>query len=99
MLKSAKLQLLYAIVVYLPIEKRKEDNMETLFNELEEYLYSNTIQYTSDRKNYTVSFDGKTYELFLQMMMDISLMKIFGGTMKLPNMTAIFSASAAYGTL
>lgn len=38
--------------------------METLFNELEEYLYSNTIQYTSDRKNYTVSFDGKTYELF-----------------------------------
>lgn len=64
MLKSAKLQLLYAIVVYLPIEKRKEDNMETLFNELEEYLYSNTIQYTSDRKNYTVSFDGKTYELF-----------------------------------
>ena len=64
MLKSAKLQLLNAIVVYLPIEKRKEDNMETLFNELEEYLYSNTIQYTSDRKNYTVSFDGKTYELF-----------------------------------
>lgn len=64
MLKSAKLQLLYSIVVYLPIEKRKEDNMETLFNELEEYLYSNTIQYTSDRKNYTVSFDGKTYELF-----------------------------------
>lgn len=64
MLKSAKLQLLYAIVVYLPIEKRKEDNMETLFNELEEYLYSNTIQYTSDRENYTVSFDGKTYELF-----------------------------------
>lgn len=64
MLKSAKLQLLYAIVVYLPIEKRKEDNMETLFNELEEYLYSNTIQYISDRKNYTVSFDGKTYELF-----------------------------------
>lgn len=48
----------------MPIEKRKEDNMETLFNELEEYLYSNTIQYTSDRKNYTVSFDGKTYELF-----------------------------------
>lgn len=38
--------------------------METLFNELEEYLSSNTIQYTSDRKNYTVSFDGKTYELF-----------------------------------
>lgn len=38
--------------------------METLFNELEEYLYSNTIQYTSDRENYTVSFDGKTYELF-----------------------------------
>lgn len=64
MLKSAKLQLLYAIVVYLPIEKRKEDNMETLFNELEEYLSSNTIQYTSDRENYTVSFDGKTYELF-----------------------------------
>lgn len=64
MLKSAKLQLLNTIVVYLPIEKRKEDNMETLFNELEEYLYSNTIQYTSDRKNYTVSFDGKTYELF-----------------------------------
>lgn len=64
MLKSAKLQLLYAIVVYLPIEKRKEDNMETLFNELEEYLSSNTIQYTSDRENYTVSFDGKTYEFF-----------------------------------
>ena len=64
LLKSAKLQLLNAIVVYLPIEKRKEDNMETLFNELEEYLSSNTIQYTSDRKNYTVSFDGKTYELF-----------------------------------
>lgn len=64
MLKSAKLQLLNVIVVYLPIEKRKEDNMETLFNELEEYLYSNTIQYTSDRENYTVSFDGKTYELF-----------------------------------
>lgn len=38
--------------------------METLFNELEEYLSSNTIQYTSDRENYTVSFDGKTYELF-----------------------------------
>lgn len=38
--------------------------METLFNELEEYLYSNTIQYTSDRENYIVSFDGKTYELF-----------------------------------
>lgn len=64
MLKSTKLQLLYAIVVYLPIEKRKEDNMETLFNELEEYLSSNTIQYTSDRGNYTVSFDGKTYEFF-----------------------------------
>lgn len=64
MLKSAKLQLLYAIVVYLSIEKRKEDNMETLFNELEEYLSSNTIQYTSDRENYTVSFDGKTYEFF-----------------------------------
>jgi DNA polymerase-3 subunit alpha len=64
LLKSAKLQLLYAIVVYLPIEKRKEDNMETLFNELEEYLSSNTIQYTSDRENYTVSFDGKTYEFF-----------------------------------
>lgn len=64
MLKSTKLQLLYAIVVYLSIEKRKEDNMETLFNELEEYLSSNTIQYTSDRENYTVSFDGKTYEFF-----------------------------------
>jgi DNA polymerase-3 subunit alpha len=38
--------------------------METLFNELEEYLSSNTIQYTSDRENYTVSFDGKTYEFF-----------------------------------
>lgn len=38
--------------------------MENLFNELEEYLSSNTIQYTSDRENYTVSFDGKTYELF-----------------------------------
>lgn len=38
--------------------------METLFIELEEYLSSNTIQYTSDRENYTVSFDGKTYELF-----------------------------------
>lgn len=38
--------------------------METLFNELEEYLSSNTIQYTSDRENYIVSFDGKTYELF-----------------------------------
>lgn len=38
--------------------------METLFNELEEYLSSNAIQYTSDRENYTVSFDGKTYELF-----------------------------------
>lgn len=38
--------------------------METLFNELEEYLSSNIIQYTSDRENYTVSFDGKTYELF-----------------------------------
>lgn len=38
--------------------------METLFNELEEYLSSNTIQYTSDRENYTVSFDGKTYEPF-----------------------------------
>ena len=48
----------------MPIEKRKEDNMETLFNELEEYLSSNTIQYTSDRENYTVSFDGKTYEFF-----------------------------------
>lgn len=38
--------------------------METLFNVLEEYLSSNTIQYTSDRENYTVSFDGKTYEFF-----------------------------------
>lgn len=38
--------------------------MENLFNELEEYLSSNTIQYTSDRENYTVSFDGKTYEFF-----------------------------------
>lgn len=38
--------------------------MENLFNKLEEYLSSNTIQYTSDRENYTVSFDGKTYELF-----------------------------------
>lgn len=64
LLKSAKFQLLYAIVVYLPIEKRKEDDMDNLFNELEEYLSSNTIQYTSDRENYTVSFDGKTYELF-----------------------------------
>ena len=54
LLKSAKLQLLNAIVVYLPIEKRKEDDMGNLFNELEEYLSSNTIQYTSDRKNYTV---------------------------------------------
>ena len=42
---------------------------------------------------------GRHTSFFLQMMMDISLMKIFGGTMKLPNMTAIFSASAAYGTL
>lgn len=64
LLKSAKLQLLNAIVVYLPIEKRKEDDMDNLFNELEEYLSSNTIQYTSDRENYTVSFDGKTYEFF-----------------------------------
>ena len=38
--------------------------MDNLLNELEEYLSSNTIQYTSDRENYTVSFDGKTYELF-----------------------------------
>lgn len=90
---------MYAIVVYLPIEKRKEDNMETLFNELEEYLYSNTIQYTSDRKNYTVSFDGKTYELFSPMMMDISLMKIFGGTMKLPNTMDMSFVLVAYGTL
>lgn len=64
MLKSADIQLLHSIIVYLPIEKRKEDNMETLFNELEEYLSSNTLQYTSDRENYTVSFDGKTYEFF-----------------------------------
>lgn len=48
----------------MPIEKRKEDDMDNLLNELEEYLSSNTIQYTSDRENYTVSFDGKAYELF-----------------------------------
>lgn len=73
--------------------------METLFNELEEYLSSNTIQYTSDRENYTVSFDGKTYEFFPPMMMDISLMKTSGGIMKLPNTMDMSFVLVAYGTL
>lgn len=46
-------------------EKRKEENtMDRLLNELEEYLSSNTIQYSLDKENYTVSFEGKSYEVF-----------------------------------
>lgn len=38
--------------------------MDRLLNELEEYLSSNTIQYSLDKENYTVSFEGKSYEVF-----------------------------------
>ena len=38
--------------------------MNRLLNELEEYLSSNTIQYSLDKENYTVSFEGKSYEVF-----------------------------------
>lgn len=38
--------------------------MDQLLNELEEYLSSNTIQYSLDKENYTVSFEGKSYEVF-----------------------------------
>lgn len=38
--------------------------MENSIKQLEDYLYSNSIQYTSDRENSTVTFDGKTYEFF-----------------------------------
>lgn len=38
--------------------------MDRLLNELEEYLSSNTIQYSLDKENYTVFFEGKSYEVF-----------------------------------
>lgn len=38
--------------------------MDRLLNELEEYLSSNTIQYSLDKENYTVSFEEKSYEVF-----------------------------------
>lgn len=38
--------------------------MGRLLNELEEYLSSNTIQYSLDKENYTVFFEGKSYEVF-----------------------------------
>lgn len=38
--------------------------MNRLLNELEEYLSSNTIQYSLDKENYTVFFEGKSYEVF-----------------------------------
>jgi DNA polymerase-3 subunit alpha len=38
--------------------------MDRLLNELEEYLSPNTIQYSLDKENYTVSFEGKSYEVF-----------------------------------
>lgn len=38
--------------------------MDRLLNELEEYLSSNTIQHSLDKENYTVSFEGKSYEVF-----------------------------------
>lgn len=41
---------------------------------------------------------GRHTSFFLQMMMDISLMKIFGGTMKLPNMMDMSFVLVAYGT-
>lgn len=38
--------------------------MDRLLNELEEYLSSNIIQYSLDKENYTVFFEGKSYEVF-----------------------------------
>lgn len=38
--------------------------MDRLLNELEKYLSSNTIQYSLDKENYTVFFEGKSYEVF-----------------------------------
>lgn len=38
--------------------------MDRLLNELEEYLSSNTIQHSLDKENYTVFFEGKSYEVF-----------------------------------
>lgn len=38
--------------------------MDRLLNELEEYLSSNAIQYSLDKENYTVFFEGKSYEVF-----------------------------------
>lgn len=38
--------------------------MDRLLNELEEYLSSNTIQYSLDKENYTAFFEGKSYEVF-----------------------------------
>lgn len=44
--------------------EKKKNTMDRLLNELEEYLSSNTIQYSLDKENYTVSFEGKSYEVF-----------------------------------
>lgn len=44
--------------------EKKKNTMDRLLNELEEYLSSNTIQHSLDKENYTVSFEGKSYEVF-----------------------------------